>query len=129
MSLTLKQGREISKLSNIPTDECTFVPEFGVAKDCVMHDHLLGLFVTFKDDTNDSQSEYMAQQDLYGYLRWSNSHGETGIVVTRKEVDHLFREALQKKIDTVGAWYKKTFYWNIRNLYYFGVTLYRRIKR
>ena len=128
-SVNLTQAREISKLSRIPTDGCTLAPDFGVEPVCEMHDHNLGLFVTFKDSLNASQKEYMTSQGLDGYIAWSDSRGKTGIKVTRKQVDHLFREGLQEKVDSEDAWYKKLFYWNVRNTYYFFVTIYRRIKR
>ena len=127
--MRLEQAREISRLSTAPSDGCTFAPDLGFRPMCEMHDHLLQHFVTFTDKLNNSQIAYMLEQKLHNYVTWAESRGKYGTPLTRRQVDHLFREALDEKKDDSPDWIRKAWYWLNRNIYYFGVATWRRIKR
>lgn len=115
--MNLAQAREISRLSTAPSDGCTFAPDLGFSQFCTMHDHLLQHFVYKTHPLNGDQIKYLAARDMLD------------TTLTRKQADHLFREALNEKIDHSADPGRKVWYWFWRNVYYFGVATWRRIKK
>ena len=115
--MKLEQAKRISQLSTAPSDGCTFAPDLGFRPMCEIHDHLLQHFVYGSHNLNIHQMRYMDEQGLVNEA------------MTRKQADHLFREALDEKKDDSPDWIRKVWYWTMRNVYYFGVATWRRIKR
>lgn len=115
--MNLEQAQHISALSTAPSDGCTWFPDLGFSRFCVMHDHLLQHFVNRTHRLNHAQLQYMAEENILG------------ATLTRKQVDHLFREALDQKKDDSPDMMSKIWYWFWRNIYYFGVATWRRIRR
>lgn len=126
--MNLKQAKHLCRLSAAPSDGCTMFPDLGFTDDCKLHDHLLQHFVHFKDELNQNQRDYLFSQHLLGYILWADSKGRTGAPFTWEDANHLFRESLDEKVDTHSNPIKKAWYWTMRNVFYFGVTLWRRIK-
>jgi hypothetical protein len=113
MIISFIHGLRISELSDVPTDGCTFAPEFGVKPYCEMHDRLLQHFV-HRIGLNYRQLEYIVGAGLIG------------LEMTRSDCDRVFRDGLNHKIHTTSL-VKKPFYWLVKWIYYYAVVLRSRI--